>query len=579
MKLVIGEYLRALRERDELDRLLPDLLVEMGYVPIARPQTGNRQFGVDLAARGKNPKNGKDELLLLVVKQGDIGRGQWDTGVQAVRPSLNEIFDVYLRTHVEPEDRCRQKHVVLVTNGELKQALQPDWTGFVANHESSAILEFWGADHLADLVERHLLDEYVFRDQDRKHLRRALALSNDSEYDQRDLNELYLDCLGLERDGSLRPIPKNEKELVKALRIVSFSAHIFVAWSSSEGDARQGLKAMERALLWSWHRIQFADGIAQTLPVAEAFSALWVGYLVSAHRYFEKIQAHLVVEDGISGYYSDGAEFSLVAFEQIGILASIGLSLKLCRSNSEEVTRIHEDGARIVAESLASLIENNGICSSPCFDRHCNDITLALSLLHVTGLADRARNWLAVLVRNVDYAYKVKRYVPISTDSMEGLVEEGGWSGGTADVRQMNMSWLLPTLAGWCATLDMEDHYNLLSRESSSSYSGVCMQLWHPDAELYKCIYFKPAHFESGASEAPIKLPETMAAWRDHMAKIVASNQSEIAASSPAKKCGMDAIDLIAMRHFKTPIPPIFWYKFLLVSCESNQGSPTASDN
>ena len=50
LALVIAEYLRTLKERNELDRLLPDLLVEMGYVPISRPQTGNRQFGVDIAA-------------------------------------------------------------------------------------------------------------------------------------------------------------------------------------------------------------------------------------------------------------------------------------------------------------------------------------------------------------------------------------------------------------------------------------------------------------------------------------------------------------------------------------------------
>ena len=42
LALVIAEYLRTLKERNELDRLLPDLLIEMGYVPVARPQTGNR---------------------------------------------------------------------------------------------------------------------------------------------------------------------------------------------------------------------------------------------------------------------------------------------------------------------------------------------------------------------------------------------------------------------------------------------------------------------------------------------------------------------------------------------------------
>ena len=53
MRLIISQFLRTLRERDEFDRLLPDLLLAMGYVSLAKPQTGVRQYGVDLAAVGK----------------------------------------------------------------------------------------------------------------------------------------------------------------------------------------------------------------------------------------------------------------------------------------------------------------------------------------------------------------------------------------------------------------------------------------------------------------------------------------------------------------------------------------------
>ena len=129
--LVIAEYLRTLKERNELDRLLPDLLIEMGYVPIARPQTGNRQFGVDIAARGTNPDTGKAELLLLVIKQKDIGRAEWDGGDQAIRPSLNEIFDVYLKSHVEAEDIGKPVRIAVVTNGQRKQTIQAGWSGYV----------------------------------------------------------------------------------------------------------------------------------------------------------------------------------------------------------------------------------------------------------------------------------------------------------------------------------------------------------------------------------------------------------------------------------------------------------------
>ena len=162
MRLIIAEYLRSLKERDELDRLLPDLLVEMDYVPVARPQTGNRQYGVDIAARGNNSETGEDELLLLVVKQGDIGRTEWDGGNQSVRQSINEIFDVYLRSHLKPKDHDRSIRIVVATNGELKQTVQASWSGFVSDNKARACIEFWRTDTIAELIEIHLLDEHIF---------------------------------------------------------------------------------------------------------------------------------------------------------------------------------------------------------------------------------------------------------------------------------------------------------------------------------------------------------------------------------------------------------------------------------
>ena len=85
MRLIIKEYLSCLREKDELDLLLCDLLLQMGYVTHNVPKTGNRQYGVDI--RADNEK----ELLLFVIKQGDMNRTNWNCGQNAVRQSLDEI--------------------------------------------------------------------------------------------------------------------------------------------------------------------------------------------------------------------------------------------------------------------------------------------------------------------------------------------------------------------------------------------------------------------------------------------------------------------------------------------------------
>lgn len=46
MKLILSQYIRTLKERNELDVLIPDLLSAMGILPIYKPQTGLRRKAV-----------------------------------------------------------------------------------------------------------------------------------------------------------------------------------------------------------------------------------------------------------------------------------------------------------------------------------------------------------------------------------------------------------------------------------------------------------------------------------------------------------------------------------------------------
>lgn len=566
LALVIAEYLRTLKERDELDRLMPDLLVEMGYVPITRPQTGNRQFGVDVAARGINPDTKQAELLLLVIKQKDIGRTEWDIGVQAVRPSLNEVFDVYLASHVELEDQGKPVRIAVVTNGEKKDTIQQNWANYVEAHKDRALIEFWGLEKLATLIENHLLDEHVFHDDDRRDLRRALALAGDVEYDQRDLHRLMLRTLGLTPEGLPDGSNMTKKELLKALRVVNFAAHTFASWALRDGDGRQALCAMERALLWSWHRVRAWDAWESDKDMIQALRSVFGGHLTVGQRYFEKLQAHCYAENGLLGYASDSAELSLVAFEQIGMLASIGLSCVLSVAGDDEEQAAQRANANAVAEALVSLISSNRICNSPCFDRHSQDIVLGMLLLVLTGHQEQAEEWLQTLVRNIDYTFKAKRYVPIDSDSIDDLADMGGWhSGQTAD-KLMRMSWMLAVLAGWCAVLGLAESYRVVRQGLAQHYPETCAQLWHPDASIHAHMYFHAAHHVSGASEAPIHLPESMADWLAHMRVIVESEHGKECLQTMGFKVGLLALDLIASRHFGTPVAPALWYQ-LAPSC------------
>ena len=562
MRFILSQYLRTLKERDEFDRLLPDILLAMGYVPISRPQAGIRQYGVDFAAVGKSPKDGVQELLLCVIKQGDIGRSNWDSGPQAVRQSLDEIFDVYLKTHVEPGHKLLRKKVVLATTGDLKQDSQINWDGYSDRHSSLANFEFWGADQTALHIEKYLLNEQIFGPEDRADTRKALALSGDLDYDHRDLHRLLLRQLGLLENGELLADLTRTRDLVKGLRAVSLSAQIFSRWSENEGNLKHALIASERVMLWAWHRIQL-EKPEDWRKYSKDYDELWRCYLAVAHRYLEKMKPHFLVEDGLSGYCRENTEFSLVVFEHIGLVASIGLS-HLMVTSDEETAQNYAGKAGECADALVSLLKNNPVSGSPRFDGNVTDIVLGFLLLVFTNHFPEARDWLSELSVRLDYTLKLKRNFPICTDSHEDLVELVVFDNEEERSRLMETSWLLPTLAGWAVILKCFDLYQMLARSTKTEYPEVCLQLWHPTAsDTSKFLYFSQAQFDCGESEAPIILPDKPVALIDQMKTLLQSERHNVISSSTAGRAGRVAIDLIGCRHFRTPVAPFFWYQIL----------------
>jgi hypothetical protein len=299
--------------------------------------------------------------------------------------------------------------------------------------------------------------------------------------------------------------------------------------------------------------------------------------LTIGRHYFEKLQAHCYVEDSLLVYASDSAELSLVAFEQIGMLASIGLTQRLSIVGDDDDRAVKHKNANAVADALASLIFNNGICNSPCFDRHSQDIVLGMLLLVLTDRTDDAKRWLLILVRNIDYAFKVKQYAPIDSDSIEDLVDIGGWHSGQTVDTLMKTSWMIAVLAGWCAVLGLDEPYQTLRQGLVEDYTETCVQLWHPDMQIHEHLYFHAAHFSSGASEAPIRLPNDMAQWVAHMQIIVESEQGKECLQTMGCKVGLPAIDLIACRHFGTPVAPAFWYRLIAIGGREQGGVSTSN--
>jgi hypothetical protein len=560
MRLVLSEYVHTLRERDELDRLVADLVVSMGYVPLTRPQVGVRQHGVDLAAVGKSAIDGVDELLLFVMKQGDIGRTQWQGDTNSVRQSLDEVLDVYVRNNIAPEHATFRRKIIVATTGDLKEQTLVDWVAYQKRYEREASYEFWGGEKLAELLETHLLDEHLFANEDRADLRKALALAGDADYGYENLQRLVLRQLGLTTKGELAPDASDKRALSKAMRRVHLAAQICAHWAEDNGDSRQAVWIYERTALWTWHRILLAPK-GDHPALMELFNDIWQSYVLGVQRYFERISAHLHVRDGMAAQSYESAEQSLVLFEHIGLLACVGLTGLSTADIDPEQDAQRDMSIEVVAEGLCAIVANNPAANSPRLDRHVVDLSLAFLFLVQVNRSREVATWLEEIAKRLDWCFKTRRSFPVGTDSIDDLAEltAGALDDDSRDAL-MRTSWCLPTVLTWCAIAGLDDVYEQVVKSHRANYPSVCPQIWHADSDSARRWYFGDALDETGESEAPFNLPVVASEMRGSMLAFAELKRLDWAATSIAWESGWAALDCIACRHFGLPVPVSVWY-------------------
>src|SRR6185295_2144233 len=133
MKLLISDYIGSLKERRELDAILPDLLSELGFHVFSRPGIGTAQRGVDVAAVGKDAR-GNEKVYLFCVKPGDLTRQEWDGNPQKMRPSLNEILDDYIPNRIPAAYRKLGVVIVLCLGGNVHENVRSQVSTFTKRH-------------------------------------------------------------------------------------------------------------------------------------------------------------------------------------------------------------------------------------------------------------------------------------------------------------------------------------------------------------------------------------------------------------------------------------------------------------
>lgn len=576
MKLVIREYLSMLKESGELDALLPDLLLSMDIVPVSKAQVGVRQHGVDVAAVGPDPmEGGRRTLFLFTVKQGDFDRASWDAprDVQAVRPSLNEIRDVYLQKRISESHRHLPKKIILCCGGDMKQNVKDNWEGYVADKTENGTLEyaFWGGDRLALLIEKHMLDENLFPESARKQIRKTISLVDENERPPHHFYNLARETLfnrDLPTGGGQSAIRKRQR----AFRLLNLSINIVFQWCQEADNLRPGLLCAERVLLTAWDWMRESD-LFECDATNTEFSRLFQTYFLVGKAFAVKLAPHCFVRDSLMGQDFLETEYFIRAFEVIGILGLVCLSHQFLAqlasygtiSGHEEkdlaLKEKFEQEASEIGNALAHFIGNNPAAVTPCYDEHAIEISIGLLALIETDHKHDGAVWCERLARRVPLAYEaLGRYFPIDTDSYEDLVAlEVGNAPPKEDL--IKMSTLLPILAHWHAALDLPESYRTFALNVSHVFSETHLQLWYPGEATDEYLYRSNAGWQSGISLSPIRLPKGMSELKEQIHRLRDARQEHEKLS--CIRWGLPILSLVASRHYRTPVIPIFWQEYI----------------
>lgn len=559
MKLIIRQYLTLLKESGELDKLLPDLLLSMSIPPVSKAQKGVRQAGVDVAAVGKHPETGNKTLFLFLIKQGDMGRSDWNTGQQAVRPSLDEIKDVYIQNNVSPAHKNLPVKIVVCTGGELKQDCQQDWTGYIKNNEQSGSLEyeFWGGDELAVYIEKYLFNESVLPEELQSKLRKTLALLSDADYNYSDYYAI-LDELLLKADFGDVKKSSVQNKILKTLRTINLCQNIIFHWAESENNIRPAIYCSERTVLNAWDLIR-KHKLDHNKKIVLGYLDIYRTLVLVYNEYAKKVQPHCALKNGFSGYSHDYILECLNIFENLGFLSNAGLLFL-----SDAMLRQDENifnASKAVANMLKQFISNQKATKSPCYDGHIIEISQAIYLLQYFKEEEFIKNWIYEIINSVSFSYfRMNKYFPIQSDNFDDLVE---LNSEDIDKRKLfELSTLLPILAQWSLVLGMDDIYSMIQKSVTKDFPNCTLQIWYPDEETDALLYTTNAANESGNSEAPITLEASIDEMKNRI-RLVQERTIPFEKLSSVNAT-LVYLPILASRHFRTPMLPFYWQSNLI---------------
>lgn len=507
MRLVIKDYLTLLKEKDELDLLLCDLLLQMGYLMDNKPETGNRQYGVDIRAYTET------EVLLCVVKQGKLNRENWDSGQNAVRQSLNEIHDVYLRL-MSKEDREKQLRIAVITNNVMDEAVRPAWEGYVSENTNwSGIpvkLEFWGIDKLVADVQQYLFEEKLFGADKQKLLRRALYFIGEGDY----RNEFFEQIIdGYQSELHAEDTPRQRDKKLAGLYLAT---QMIAQYAADTQIYKIAIMVTEYLIIRYW-KFLLQNQLFEKKPYMEWLIKFLSAYEKWNDQYYEAVRYCCEEKDRIPCSHS--VEQRVMLYEMLGYLTTYAYYLYHKGKNDK---KIREKSVRVQL-SVVSLVKKYVQFPYAPYDNHIGIISMLYRLQDAIGDVDGITYLMDYQCMRLGSEYNMHGKYPAPSDTYEEALEishasakseyrcSGFWGGMLQWMVLMDQKELYEKLKGFlketlrevtkCAWfLRADEELKLYDRHAMNlAGDGTCFEIEDSFEELKKRVEFTVNQYKDEA--------------------------------------------------------------------------------
>lgn len=556
MKLIIREYLTSLRERNELDALLPDLLSQMGLEVFSKPGIGNRQYGVDVAAYG-SIEGATEKVYLFSVKSGDLGRKDWNSGsVQDLQPSLDEIRNTYIPTHLPIEYKDKPIDICICFGGDMKEEIRLNVSSYETQHKTDQIsFSEWGGEKLSGYLEKYLLKEELLPENCQRLIRKSLAMLDEPDISVKHYRQLAYSLSTKDY--------KKKKDRLTAIRQLYLCLWIIYSWCREADNVEAAYQASEISLLHAWEpgRKHLGKNDKVSKSILQTTNAiLLLNIQINSHFFEDKLFPHVgnLYALSTAARPSCHLDTNLKLFDILGRMALSGLWLHwylgTFQSHDEfkEICCAFQNSIDKYHESMKKLIMNNPVLFTPIKDDQAIDITLAILFLAI-----KSRNqgdihvWLSQMTIAIRHLLTYDEPYPCHLNQYHELLDHPQKDEDGYKDRVTQASILYPYMATFSAIFGFDDVYAQIQELKKDQLSHCNFQFWYPDETSEEHYYIdNDIH---GATLSHLPIDEGQNSFLDIIFK--ECGESKHFEELSAIQYRVWPLILMAARHYRLPVP------------------------